>query len=161
MPAELCKPSDVTQKINCHPTETIKVKYWIKSYPDSNQAKHEGCEVGRTHFCSFSISHKPTQLFQDIRCLEPCLHFSFNTTIQPTLPANKQTGSDAADIGQLVSYPGILLLPFSQHRCSCSREFGEFAPLAASWVISLSSCMNTHAYSGGRSSMAVRKGSCG
>lgn len=63
-------------------------------------------------------------------------------------------------VGQLVSYPGILLLPFSQHRCSCSREFGEFAPLAASWVISLSSCMNTHAYSGGRSSMAVRKCSC-
>lgn len=92
--------------------------------------------MGRTHFCSFSISHKPTQLFQDIRCLEPCLHFSFNTTIQPTLPANKQTGSDAADSGAacfLPRYPAPSLLPaqmFVQQRVwgirSLSSKLGHF-----------------------------------
>lgn len=39
----------------------INVKCWVKSYPGSTELKAGGCEVGRTWFCSFRISHKPTQ----------------------------------------------------------------------------------------------------
>lgn len=39
----------------------INMKCWVKPFPGSTELKAGGWEVGRTRFCSFRISHKPTQ----------------------------------------------------------------------------------------------------
>lgn len=55
------KAPDVPQNSCQHSKTDINVKCWVKSYPESIKLKAGGCEVGRTRFCSFRISHKPTQ----------------------------------------------------------------------------------------------------
>lgn len=55
------KAPDVPQNL-CQPSKNnINVQCWVKSYPGSTELNAGGCEVGRTRFCSFRISHKPTQ----------------------------------------------------------------------------------------------------
>lgn len=102
----------------------INVKYWVKSYPDSIKANTGGCEVGRTHFCSFSISHKPTQS-------------SWRHQMSGTLPSflishhdsanasSQQTHSNAGNSGSaffLSLSLMFLFLPLYKHRCSCSKS---------------------------------------
>lgn len=104
----------------------INVKYRVKSYPDSVKANTGGCEVGRTHFCSFSISHEPT-------------HSSRRHQMSGTLPSflishhdsanasNQETHSNAGNSGSAFFLPlslVFLFLPLSKHRCSCTEVWG-------------------------------------
>lgn len=119
-----------------------------------------GCEVGRTHFCSFSISHKPTQSsprHQMSGTLPSFLishHDSANTSSQ-------QTRSNAENNGPAFFLPPPLVFysffcpstdvhvarVWGSHSISCNR--GHFT-------------VHEHSrLARGRSNMVVRTRSCG
>lgn len=105
------KAPDVPQNLCQHSKNNINVKCWVKSHPGSIELNAGGCEVGRTRFYSFRISHKPTQS-SDI----------WNPAFIPDLPPT---------ISQQCLKQWFCLLPTPSlvfYSFLCSRSWGKSLP---------------------------------